>query len=152
VLAQLEKEIAMTNEKRPGGLTALAVLNFIFGGIAAIGALVGFGGLAIIRAATEAAKEQGTAYSGQSLTVAYVAIALTAVSAFLLLLSGIGYLKQRRFSGRTIGNLYGLLSIGGTVLGAATGGGFGALSILFLVYPLLTLVLINSSFKANLVN
>ena len=29
----------MSEGKRPGGLTALAVLNFIFGGLGAIGAL-----------------------------------------------------------------------------------------------------------------
>jgi hypothetical protein len=142
----------MAMGKRPGGLTALAVLNFIFGGIGAIAALLGFGGLTILREAIKTADANGVHYTGQSLTMAYVAIGVTGLSALLLIVSGVGYIKQRRFSGRTLGNLYGLVSIGGTALSAATGGGIGVFSILFLVYPLLTLMLINSSFKANLVD
>ncbi|HTR51078.1 MAG TPA: hypothetical protein VMJ10_10260 [Kofleriaceae bacterium] len=138
--------------KRPGGLTALAVLNFVFGGIGALAALLGFGGLALVRETIQKAQENGVKYEGQSLTMAYVAVALTGACALLLIVSGIGYIKQSRFAGRTLGNLYGLLSIGGTVLSAATGGGIGVFSILFLVYPLLTLILLNSAFKANLVD
>jgi hypothetical protein len=138
--------------KRPGGLTALAVLNFVFGGIGALAAMLGFGGLTLLREAIHKAQDNGLHYEGQSLTMAYVSIGMTALCAFLLLVSGVGYLKQRRFTGRTLGNLYGLLSIGGTAVSAATGGGIGLFSILFLVYPLLTLILINSSFKADLVD
>jgi hypothetical protein len=138
--------------KRPGGLTAMAVLNFVFGGLGAIGALLAFGGLSLIREAIQRAEAEGVKYDGQSLTAAYVVIAATGLCALLLIISGVGYLKQSRFSGRTLGNLYGLVSIGGTVFGAVSGGGIGAFSVLFLVYPLLTLILINSAFKANLTN
>lgn len=142
----------MTLGKRPGGLTAMAVLNFVFGGLGAIGALIGFGGLSLIKEAVHKAEAEGLKYDGQSLTSAYVVVAITGVCALLLIISGVGYLKQSRVAGRTVGNLYGLASIGGTVFGAVSGGGIGAFSILFLVYPLLTLILINSSFKASLSN
>ncbi len=142
----------MATGKRPGGLTAMAVLNFVFGGLGAIGALLGFGGLALIREAIAQAEAQGVKYTGQSLSMAYVAVAATGLAAILLIVSGVGYIKQKRFAGRTMGNLYALVSIGGTVLSAVTGGGIGVFSILFLVYPLLTFILINSSFKAHLVD
>jgi len=138
--------------KRPGGLTALAVLNFVFGGIGALASLLAFGGLSLVKEAIHQAEQNGMKYEGQSLSMAYVSVAVTGVCALLLIISGVGYIKQSRVAGRTVGNLYGLASIGGTVLSAATGGGIGAFSILFLVYPLLTLILINSAFKANLTN
>lgn len=133
--------------KRPGGLTALAVLNFVFGGIGAIAALIGFGGLALIREAIHKAEESGAKYSGQSLSMAYVAVGLTAVGALLLIVSGVGYIKQSKLTGKTLGTVYGVVSLGGTVLSAATGGGFGAFSAIFCIYPLLTLILLNTSFK-----
>ncbi len=138
--------------KRHGGLTAMAVLNFVFGGIGAIVALLGFGGLALVRAAIQSSEEAGVKYEGQSLTVAYLVVALTAVGALLLIISGIGYLKQKRFLGRTLGTLYALVSLGGTTLGVVTGGGLGIATVVLSIYPLLTLILINSSFKDDLVN
>lgn len=137
--------------KRPGGLTALAVLNFVFGGFGAIGALIAFGGLTLIREGVKAAEATGAKWDGQSLTGAYIVILLTGIAAFLLIVSGVGYIKQKRW-GRNMGNLYALVSIAGTVVGVATGGGVGAFTILFSVYPLLTLILLNSSFKAHLDN
>jgi len=138
--------------KRPGGLTALAVLNFVFGGFAAIGAALGFGGLALIREGIKHAEEIGGKYEGQSITGAYIVIALTAASAVLLIASGVGYIKQKAFSGRTLGTVYALVSIGGTVVGAVTGGGIGVFGVLFLVYPVLTLILVNSAYKSHLSN
>lgn len=137
--------------KRPGGLTALAVLNFVFGGIGAIVALIGFGGLTIIKEGIARAEASGAKYDGPSLTMAYVVIGLTAVGALLLIVSGVGYIKQKRFSGRTLGTVYALVSLGGTVLSGATGG-IGIGSILLAVYPLLTLILVNTTFKNDLVN
>ena len=138
--------------KRPGGLTALAVLNFVFGGIGAIAALIGFGGLALIKEAIETAKEHGGTYTGQSLSMAYVAVALTGLGALLLIVSGVGYIKQSKFAGRTLGTVYALISLGGTALSWATGGGVGVVGIIFCVYPLLTLILLNSSFKNDFTN
>jgi hypothetical protein len=136
--------------KRPGGLTALAVLNFVFGGIGAIATLLAFGGLTPIREGIKKAEAAGATYDGPSITVAYVLIAMTGLGAILLIASGVGYLKQKA-SGRMLGNLYVLVSLVGTALGVATGGA-GATTVLFAIYPVLTLILINSAFKANLSN
>ena len=137
--------------KRPGGLTALAVLNFVFGGIGAIAALLGFGAVSLIKEAIQKAEESGATYTGQSLNMAYVAVALTGVSALLLIISGVGYIQQKGY-GRMLGNTYALVSLGGTILSAATGGGIGVFGVMFCVYPLLTLILLNSSFKSSFNN
>lgn len=137
--------------KRHGGLTALAVLNFVFGGIAAIFTLLAFGGLALLREAIKQSEASGVKYEGQSMTVAYVMLLLGAVSALLLIVSGVGYIKQKRFLGRTLGSLYAVVSLTSTVIGIATVG-IGIGGIAFAIYPLLTLILLNSSFKNDLVN
>ena len=142
----------MAEGRRPGGLTALAVLNFVFGGLGAILTLLGFGALALIREAVKNAEAAGTKYEGQGYTMALVGLALLGLGAFLLITSGVGYLKQKRFLGRTLGTVYALVSLGGTVLGIATGGGVGIGTIIFSVYPVLTLILINGTFKDDLVN
>ncbi|MBS1122350.1 MAG: hypothetical protein H6Q90_4578 [Deltaproteobacteria bacterium] len=137
--------------KRPGGLTAMAVLNFVFGGIGAIFTLLAFGGLALIREGIKAAEASGEKYDGPSMTVAWVMVLMTGVAAFLLICSGVGYLKQKKVLGRSFGTLYALVSLSSTAIGIATAGaGLGA--ILFAIYPLLTLVLVNSSFKNDLTN
>ena len=139
----------MSLGKRPGGLTALAVLNFVFGGFGAIGALIGFAGLSVIREGITRAEQAGAKYDGPSITGAYIVIAAMALSAILLIASGVGYLKQTK-TGRSLGNAYALISLAGTVAGVVTGGGVGAFTVLFSIYPLLTIILINSSFKAHL--
>jgi hypothetical protein len=142
----------MAEGKRPGGLTALAVLNFVFGGFGAIGALLGFAGLSVIKKGVEAAEKSGVKYDGQGLTAAYVVILLTGVGALLLIVSGVGYLGQKRMMGRTLGTVYALVSLGGTAVGVVTGGGIGVFTIIFSVYPILTLIMVNTTFKDDLVN
>jgi len=142
----------MAEGKRPGGLTALAVLNFVFGGIGAILTLLGFGALALIREAVKQAEASGAEYKGQGYTMALVGLALLGLAAFLLITSGVGYLKQKQFLGRTLGTVYALVSLGGTALSVMTGGGIGIGTIIFSVYPVLTLIMVNGTFKDDLVN
>lgn len=156
----------MSEAKRPGGLTALAVFNFVFGALGVLGALgllvfIPLLGQMSADATAQltpeqleqinALKEMGT---GLFMTVA----ALNLVSALLLVLSGIGYLKLKKFLGRTLGNVYGILGILSTLgsmlwLPTALGGGsFSIGTIIGLLYPVLTLVLINVAFKEDFVN
>ncbi len=143
----------MAEGKRPGGLTALAVLNFVFGGL---GALATLGFLALAAAAGEAVKmaeSAGGKYEGPSVSIWYVFILLGGVSAALLIVSGVGYIKQKRFLGRTLGTGYALVSLGSTAMGIALlKTGFGIGTIIGLIYPLLTLFLVNTTFKDDLVN
>lgn len=145
----------MADGKRPGGLTALAVLNFIFGGLSALGA-VGMLGLAALAAEAKRAVESAggtTTYDGPGVMLFYVVMIMMAVSAFLLIASGVGYIKMKRFMGRTLGTAYALLSIGSTVINLVMlKSGFGVGTIIGLIYPVLTLILLNSTFKDDLVN
>lgn len=133
-------------QKRPGGLTALAVLNFVFGGLGALGVL---GMLALVTAGDKLSGGEVTKQGGALL---WVAILLSAVSVGLLLASGVGYLGMKKFLGWTLGNAYGLLALAGTAVGLAAGAEFGVFTIVGLIYPILTLVLLNTTFKDDLVN
>jgi hypothetical protein len=155
----------MSSGNRPGGLTALAVINFVFGGLGCLSAL---GMIVLIpllgqitaqagdippeqAAQLEALQEVG---AGIFITIGVLSI----ITAALLIISGIGYLKLKKVLGRTVGNAYGILGIASTLatmlwLPAALGGGsFGIGTIIGLIYPVLTLVLINTAFKDDLVN
>ena len=77
---------------------------------------------------------------------------LMALSAALLIVSGVGYIGQKRVMGRMMGNFYGVTSIVNNGLSIANGGEFSFFTIIGLVYPVLTLILLNTTFKEDLVN
>jgi hypothetical protein len=88
--------------------------------------------------------------------VFYLILFLMAVTSFLLIASGVGYLKQKKVLGRGFGNAYGILSIvyavmWGLLVSADAGGGFNIGTIISLVYPVLTLALLNGTFKHDFV-
>ena len=137
----------MAEGKRPGGLTALAVLNFVFGGLGALGLLALFALMSLV--------EKGAAASGAHISTGaiWAVILLGIVGAALMITSGVGYLGQKRFLGRTLGNTYAILSILNNVLSLATlHQGFGIGTLIGLIYPVLTLILLNTTFKDDLVN
>jgi tryptophan-rich sensory protein len=150
----------MSEQKRPGGLTALAVINFVFSGWGFIGLL----GLAAFFAfigkiptddMNEAQKAQFEAFQNMGLPVFIFIFALSIISSVLLLLSGIGYLKLKKFLGRMIGNTYAVIAIvssiiSGIMFAPELGGGFNIGTIIGLIYPIVTLVLLNTTFKNDL--
>ncbi len=140
----------MADGRRPGGLTALAVLNFVFAGLGLLGLLAV---LALLTAADVSSGGELTGGGGISKGMIYVALLLGIVRMGVLLTAGIGYIKQKRFLGRTLGNVYAILAIADTIIGIALlKQGLGIGGIIGLVYPVLTLVLINTTFKDDLVN
>ena len=156
----------MSSEKRPGGLTALAVINFIIGGFGILGAL---GSAIAVPMLTRLPPEAAADIPPEQLaqidamleigTPVFLMLAVVSlISASLLIIAGIGYVKQKKFLGRTIGNAYGIFGILATLsrvfmMPAALGGGsFGLGTIIGLVYPVLTLILIDTMFKDDLVN
>jgi hypothetical protein len=152
----------MNEEKRPGGLTALAVINFVFSGSGFL-SLFGFLAFFALRGKIptdnmqEAQKVQIEALQNMGLSMLVFICVLNIVSSVLLLLAGIGYLKQKKFLGRTIGNIYVVISIinsviTGILFAPELGGGFNIGTILGLIYPLLTLILLNTTFKEDLTN
>ena len=136
----------MAEGKRPGGLTALAVLNFVWGGFGVLGVLAMAALFGIFNQLTEGAVAEEVGGERMLLFI------LTALSATLLIVSGIGYLGQKRVLGRMMGSFYGISSIANNGLSIAVGEEFSFYTIVGLVYPLLTLILVNTTFKDDLVN
>ncbi len=152
----------MNEGKRPGGLTALAVLNFIFAGWT----LLTMAGMAVFftlmdKIPTEDMDEQARmqieAMQEMGISILVFIMALSVVSCALLLLSGIGYLKQKKFLGRILGSTYGIITIissiaSGLIFSSELGGGFNIGTIIGLIYPILTLILLNTTFKEDFTN
>lgn len=138
----------MSDGKRPGGLTALAVLNFVFGGLGLLGLLAIMAMFKVAETATqdEAAREVIANTPG----MLWLMLLLGLVTVVLMITSGVGYLGQKRFLGRTLGNAYAILSLIGTAIGIATVG-FKMGDMIGIVYPVLTLALLNTTFKDDLV-
>jgi hypothetical protein len=137
----------MSDGRRPGGLTTLAVLNFIFGAwgllyvVILVGAMRSEGGLE---------REMRLSLRADSATL-WAHLMLRLLTAVLLIVSAVGYMGQKRFLGRVLGNAYAvvaLLSTGLTLTHAEFDGG----TLIGLVYPVLTLVLINTTFRDDLVS
>jgi hypothetical protein len=153
----------MNEEKRPGGLTALAVINFIFFALYLVGILGWFIVLLVIievmptEHMTEAQKAQMQAFEKLGMPVFVLIFILSFAAALLLLLSGIGYIKQKKYLGRVLGNSYAVVDIISTCVSAAIltaeiGGGFTIMTIVGLIYPVLTLILLNTTFREDLTN
>ena len=82
-----------------------------------------------------------------------MAAILMLVSMTLLIVSGIGYIGQKKILGQRVGSIYGMIGIAGTVLVLLVAKtGFGIETIIGLTYPILTLVLLNTTFKEDFVN
>jgi hypothetical protein len=152
----------MNGTKRPGGLTALAVINFVFSGLKIIGAIGLFFSMTMLGkiptdAMTEAQKTQIQGLQNIDPSIFTINIGINVILFVLLLLSGIGYLNQKKSLGRIVGSIYGALGVAGVIVIATmfpqeVGGGFGIMSIIGIIYPVLTLILINTTFKDDLIN
>ncbi|MHC5009756.1 MAG: hypothetical protein ACYTG6_02270 [Planctomycetota bacterium] len=140
----------MSEGKRPGGLTALAVLNFVFGGLGALGLIALFALLGVADSATEGAVTAEISKDSNAGLI-WISILLSAATVALMITAGVGYLGQKRFLGRTLGNAYAICSLAGTAIGLAVSS-FGIGTLIGLIYPVLTLALINGTFKDDLVN
>jgi|GEM_PF-680326 len=162
--------------KRPGGLTALAVLNFVFGGFGIIGGLMALavGSVAstasnwsdeLGNAAREAARRSGDAEAIDAMNkivapaaqevsgMFYILGIAGLILAAFLIVAGVGYLKQSRKVGWLFGNIYGVAAIIVVILQIAMlGAGFGFMVILGLAYPIVTLALLNTVFKTSFPN
>jgi len=136
----------MAQGQRPGGLTALAVLNFIFGGLGLLAWLF----IAFAIGAIEQATDESI--WGDLGAVAYFFVLVGLTISGLLIAAGVGYLGMKRVMGRYFGNAYGITSLALTVVTLLLGQPFGINTIIGLVYPSLTLILLNTTFKDDLVN
>ena len=135
----------MSQRKRPVGLTALAVLNLVVGGSAALFCLCWLAGESNALELAKAWDDVGGGFF-------YFTMTKVIVCGGLLAASGVGYLQQKKVLGRGLGNAWAilclLLSLVCTLaVTGEEGGGFNTNMIPDLVYALLTLVLLNTTFK-----
>jgi len=136
------------------------VINFVFGGFSVLGAageimmLLNSRGYIELPAEMVAQNRQAVQLVGENGMLAQ-AIG-TVLSSVLLLASGVGYLRQSRFWGRTLGNAYAAQSIAISIvaawlIGEHTGRGIEFAVLVWIVYPVLTLILINGTFKEDFI-
>ena len=150
----------MAEGKRPGGLTALAVLNFVFGGIVALWGLLLLAANAFVSSAESAAKAKGANIKGadqavvdDAKTILLVGGLTAVLAAVFMITSGVGFLKMKKFLGRTLGNVGAITLAASAIVIAILGKqGVGLGTIIWCVYPLITIALINTTFKEDLTN
>ena len=83
----------------------------------------------------------------------WLASLLALVSFIVLLPSGIGYLDQKRFAGRVLGNIYACVALlAGLVSLRFLAPGLRFAVVIASIYPILTLILLNTTYKKNLSN
>ena len=152
----------MDEGKRPGGLTAMAVLNFIWGGMNILGLLVVLAFVVVLFQTdilNDAQAEMKKAYEDKGVTTAILALSFSLgfLSAILLITSGVGYLLQKKILGRVIGNVYAVIAIASSVISVIMmpdikGGGFSIMTMIGLIYPVLTLIMLNTVFKEDFIH
>jgi hypothetical protein len=128
--------------KLPGGLVALAVLNFFFALPSLVMAL-----LVYSFATTDWLGEGDTAFGDASRTVQLAFAACIAI-ATLLIASGIGYLVRHKVFGWLLGHVFVVVSL---VTAVAAIGSFSTVTAIVIaacaIYPLATVVLLNTTFR-----
>jgi len=158
-------EVPEQQASRPTGLTVLAIMNFIFGISAILSGISSFLMLPFkgsIDKVVDTAKNQSEAPAWAAKTLEFTSGVLTTeaiiiggilslVTGPLLLVSGSGYLRQQKGRGRGIGNIYAMIALFGVGLGYIFWN-LGMLNLIELIYPVFTLVLINTVFKEDFVN
>ena len=132
----------MNEEKRPGGLTALAILNFVFSGfgvlnLLALMAFLAFRNMIPTDEMEEVQRAQFEAFQEMGLPVFVLIIALGLVSNILLLVAVFSI----------VGSI-----VSGLMFAAELGGGFNIATIIGLIYPVVTLILLNTTFRDDLTN
>lgn len=154
----------MATSDRPSGLTALAVINFIFSGLEFLGVIA----LVITRFVFAKIAENPPSHMSEEEREQVNAVAdlgwfdvslvgfLGGLTGALLFLSAIGYLKRKRLLGRYLGNAYAIAAFGFTassltLLPKELTGGLSLAVIRSLFYPVFTLVLLNWVFRRDLV-
>ncbi|HET8696398.1 MAG TPA: hypothetical protein VFO94_02865, partial [Gammaproteobacteria bacterium] len=123
----------MNDQHRPGGLTALAILNFVFGGLALLSMLAPLLPLLAQLAPPDMnAEDRAQLDALSSLGPGWLTFAAVSggIGGALLIASGIGYLQQKKFLGRVLGNVCAVVRLATTLttvawLPAGLGGGFG---------------------------
>jgi len=148
----------MATSDRPSGLTALAVIQFIFCPLEGIGC-IGLIAMRLIAGQTQAEAHphpESAIFASIPWLNIIALVIFGMLSALLLLLSGIGFLKRKRLLGRWVGNVYAVVAIGYAasslvLLPKELTGGVTLDLIRSFFYPLFLALLLNFVFRKDLV-
>jgi ABC-type transport system involved in multi-copper enzyme maturation permease subunit len=139
----------MDRNVRPSGLTALAVINFIFAGLMSIVVMFSLGALACAGAFARA--QSAEALGAEAIGISVAMSVGNLISMALLIVTAIGYLKCSPILGRLLGSIYALADITKTTIYLVFYAGVIQQAAIFTVgdfiWPLLTLFFINIVFK-----
>lgn len=152
----------MSEGTRPGGLTALAVLNFIGGGFGLLSSLGTAAVLLVMNTMRDDPEEQNArnemakAVKELGMGPFFALLAMSLLTSVLQIVAGIGYMKQKQGLGRGVGNAYALVTIAVNVatlvvLANTPFGEFTLGTLLMLLYPIVTLFLLNVTFKEDFI-
>jgi hypothetical protein len=146
--------------KARGELVALAVLNFVFGGTHLLSsiwslALAVRGGpvAAWPPANPQAAKQVPEAFTrlmqllSPSVEYQWAVSLLGLVASTLLIVAGLGYLKRSRTLGPPFAYAWAVVTLVMVVAAVGIRPWLGALTITSLTYPIITVVMLNTTFK-----
>ena len=105
----------MSSGGRPSGLTAMAVVNFVY----VFGALIGLATVGLfvlwklnsVPASHPEVERIQSALDETSIAILVTIVVLNVIKATLLFLSGIGYLTQRKMLGRVLGSGYAVIGL-----------------------------------------
>jgi hypothetical protein len=134
----------MALSTRPGSLTLLAVLNLVGGGLSV---LFLFGALARIAMAAHGKAGHGLPpFAHDPLWLTWMTAGWSALRALMLVVSGIGLLRQAPLLGRLVANLYGVAALSMAWVGAAARAEHSdvvMVTVLEAFYPLVLMLWIN---------
>jgi hypothetical protein len=148
----------MPADQRPGGLTALAVLNIVFAGFGTLGVIAMSAVLVLVHAGVITncrISVNGLDANQCPLAVLFGGAAVAMVANAMLLISGIGMLRQRRVMGRVLGNVCAAFMLLAWAMWTAyviIWCDSFSLDLTWLIYPAVLLSLINTRFRDHLVN
>jgi hypothetical protein len=138
--------------QRPGALTALAVINFI---LSAFGVATVISCLFALKARfdpgslpAEVDKDYVAMLAALPLWTIYTLLVAAVLKTGLWIASGVGYLQLRKVLGWGLGNAYAVVSLAETgIVLAGLPYGFQSRMAIAMLYPLITLLLLNRTFK-----
>ncbi len=145
-------------------MTLLALCNFIFAALFGIGLVAYLGRMRFVPlveahspALSPTELKQGEAILSLGITPYYALGVAMVILTVLLIVSGIGYLYLKTFEGRVLGNVTMLVAIASALavtfwVPKVLDGGINGFSSINFTYPLLTLFLLNRTFKDQFVN
>ena len=133
----------ITDPRCPLGLRVMAVCNFV---VAALGTVA-----VVALAVGQDNRYNVWTIEGPVTWEHHLMILMRLAAVMTVFFSGLGYLRLRRAQGWLLGNGYALIALANTALYAFLLEEFGTSSLLWLPFPVITLILLNTTYRKSFV-